>query len=129
MKVAPHLSSIERGGAWRLCATLFLLLAFTLQAFITQTHIHGPASAGDRTAIVKIVGQTSAVAVTTTSDDTVACPFCQAMVVAGSFFIPTPLGMSTQAGLAVEHALPPNVVGLALAHASFSWRSRATPES
>ena len=127
MKVAAaHLSSFGRAGVRRLCVTLFLLFAFTLQAFVTQTHVHGAAS--DRAPIVATIGHVSTQGVASKGEETIACPFCQAMVVAGAFFTPAPLILSTPASLAEAHALAPFIVGLAAIAAGFSWRSRAPPQ-
>ena len=57
---AAHLPSTARSCAQRLLVTWVLLLAFTLQSYVTQTHFHGAASSGDRAPVVKILGQTSA---------------------------------------------------------------------
>ncbi len=126
MKVAAaYVTGIGRGSARRVCVTLILLLAFTLQAFITQTHVHRATS--DRAPIGHVVGQTSATAAAHKSDEAIACPFCQAMLVAGAFFTPAPTILSTPASLAVALAPPLISVGRTTAAASFSWRSRAPP--
>lgn len=127
MKVAAaHLPRAGRNAAQRLCATLLLLLAFTLQSYITQTHIHpttGPAS------IAAPAGQTSPHGAAPADREANACPFCQAIVVAGAFFTPAPLILGPPASLAVTDILRPTFTGLAIISAGFSWRSRAPPQS
>ena len=129
MKVAAaHLSDTGRNGAWRICATWMLLLAFTLQSYITQTHVHREPGGTHGAAIVRIVGQPAPHAVSPTGDATIACPICQAIVVAGAFFVPTTPILSRPATLAETAAFRPIVAGLAVTAASFSWRSRAPPQ-
>ena len=127
---AAHLSSIGRGRVGRLCVTLVLLLAFTLQAYITQTHVHRLPGAVDRAAIVKIVGQGSGHgAPASKGDGTADCPFCQALVLAGAFFSPTAPILNPLVGWATAETLRPIFDLPAVTTASFSWRSRAPPQN
>ncbi len=129
MKVAAaHLSNTGRTGAQRLCATWILLLAFTLQSFITQTHVHREPGGLHAAPIVSIVGQTSAHAPSPMGDGAIACPSCQAIFAAGAFFTPTAPILSLPATLVEPALFRSIVVGLAIISASFSWRSRAPPQ-
>ena len=125
---AAQLTDKGRGSVGRLCVTWVLLLAFTLQAYITQTHVHRPPSAADRAAIVRIVGQTSAHGAPAGGDGTADCPFCQALVLAGAFFTPTAPILSPLVGWAEAQSFRPIFDVLAVVTASFSWRSRAPPQ-
>ncbi len=129
MKVAAaHLSNTGRTGAQRLCAIWMLLLAFTLQSFITQTHVHREPGGLEAAAIVSIAGHNAAHAPSPKGDGTIACPSCQAIVVAGAFFTPTAPILNLPASLVESALFRLIVVGLAVTAASFSWRSRAPPQ-
>ncbi|HEX4104724.1 MAG TPA: hypothetical protein VHX92_00690 [Rhizomicrobium sp.] len=73
-------SAKERSSGWRLVACL-ILVAFTLQSYITQTHIHNVAPA----ATAKITPLHGNAPV---DDNPVDCPFCQAVAHDGPFFAP-----------------------------------------
>src|SRR3569833_1182117 len=72
-------ASVRRnaGTRWRFLAML-LAFAFALQSYVTATHIHNLAPA---TALAKTVGHNKAPA----SNDTLNCPFCQAVAHDGAF--------------------------------------------
>jgi hypothetical protein len=72
----------ERSSGWRFIACL-ILISFTLQSYITQTHIHNVAPA----AIAKTVSH--APSKTPIDDNPMDCPFCQAVAHDGPFFLPT----------------------------------------
>ena len=129
MKLASaHLSSNGRGRVGRLCVTLVLLLAFTLQAYVTQTHVHRPSGAVDRAPIVKIAGQSAGHGASSPGGEgTADCPFCQALVLAGAFFTPTVPLLNPLVGWAETETLRPIFGVLAVTTASFNWRSRAPP--
>ena len=71
----------ERSSGWRFIVGL-ILIAFTLQSYITQTHIHNAAPA----AITKIVNHSHGKA--PADDNPMDCPFCQAVAHDGPFFLP-----------------------------------------
>jgi hypothetical protein len=76
----------RRGVGWH-AITSFLLLAFALQSFLTQTHIHGAhGSWGTPACVEKCVTHVPAPA--SPFDSTATCPLCQAIVHAGAFFVP-----------------------------------------
>ena len=125
---AAHVSKDGRGRVGRLCVTWIVLLAFALQSYITQTHVHHASSTADRAPIVKIVGQAASHGAAPRGDGTADCPFCQAMVVAGAFFTPTAPILSPLVGWAETETLRPIFGVLAVTTASFSWRSRAPPQ-
>ena len=126
---SAHFPEIGRTGARRLVVTCILLLAFVLQSFVTQTHIHGaPASVG-RGSIADAAGKVSATPSKPTHDDGVACPLCQATAAAGAFFSPAVLAVGAPVVQAEAAILSPTFAGLAIAAAGFSWRSRAPPQS
>ena len=125
---AAHRSGDGRGDLQRLCVTLILLLAFTLQSYITQVHVHPSSGADDRAAMVKLVGPAPGHGAAPGGEGKIPCPFCQAMLIAGAFFTPTTPILVPQLAWAGAHVPSPIAVGLAVTAASFSWRSRAPPQ-
>ena len=129
MRVATErFRDTERTGASRFVVTWILLLAFALQSYVTQTHIHSAPVAAERGAIIQLVGKISGRVASPVHDDGVACPFCQAIAAAGAFFSPAAIELSPLHPDAKTAALSPFLVGLAIAPAGFSWRSRAPPQ-
>ena len=122
MKVSEAKYARVRAPGFRAIAWV-LLLAFTLQSFITQTHIHGAYGGG-----------TSAAAVTNTSNHKTVpadngkaeCPFCQAIVHAGTFSAPAAqtIGLSLSWAETAPSFL---VVEAFVSVTSHLWRSRAPP--
>lgn len=105
--------------AWRVIACL-LLISFTLQSYITQTHIHSTSTA----AIAKIlVGSHDK---TPIDDGPLDCPFCQAVAHDGPFFLPAmPLLLLSVMG--VELATPLFGARENAAVPAHNWQSRAPP--
>ena len=81
MKAGAALVKGRRSG-WQWIACL-VLIAFTLQSYITQTHIHAATPA----AITKIFTHSHGKA--PLDDSPVDCPFCQAVAHDGPFHLPT----------------------------------------
>jgi hypothetical protein len=71
----------ESSLGWRLIVCL-VLIAFTLQSFVTQSHIHNRASA----AATKVLTHSPSKA--PLDDNPLDCPFCQAVAHDGPFFLP-----------------------------------------
>lgn len=110
----------RRGSGWQFIACL-ILIAFTLQSYITQTHIHNAAPA----AVSKIFTHSHGKA--PLDDSPVDCPFCQAVAHDGPFHLPTvPLLILSIAFVELAPlALRLRDSSEAFAH---SWRSRAPPK-
>ncbi len=122
--VAANFRRIGRGSVkWR-ALTWILLLAFTLQSYITQTHIHPAAHPAANASIAKITNKAPAPA--PGDPDALNCPFCQAIATAGAFFTPAAplLILPTQW---VKVTMPR--VSVILLHPAFArgWNSRAPP--
>jgi len=85
MTVSEAKTTRVRGSCFRAIAWI-VLLAFALQSFITQTHIHGSSSAGATLAAsaANLAGHKKAPA----DDGKADCPFCQAIMHAGAFYAP-----------------------------------------
>ena len=121
MKVSEAKAARIRGSGFRAIAWL-LLLAFTLQSFVTQTHIHGAFTAA-ATHAASTAGQTKAPA----DDGKAECPFCQAIMHAGAFYAPPSQILAlplSWAGIAVSFFAVETFASVS----SHLWRSRAPPQ-
>lgn len=106
--------------------TWLVLLAFALQSFITQTHIHGAfGSAGD-TQIVKTLTGAPSHNNKAPAENQADCPFCQAITHAGAFFTPSAPALILPVTLTTTFAptFAARVIG---AFSSHPWQSRAPP--
>ncbi len=120
----------------RTAFTLFLLLAFALQSFVVQTHIHfsAPGFAGGQESLVADRAAHSAVSFSLAGDsdkntkdgDPERCPLCQAVLLGGYYLIPAP----AQIHLPLVYAIldPVGVIAVfAASSPSHAWHSRAPP--
>lgn len=116
----------RRFSGWR-HVTWLLVLAFSLQSYITQTHIHFTPHTIDHVAGGKLVANTPAHNKSPADDGTGACPFCQAVANASAFFAPTaPLILPPVSWVeAVSLPIRAGTIGGPTAH---SWHSRAPPQ-
>ena len=113
------------GLGWR-SLTLIVLLAFVLQSYAVQTHIHGVAQANNVSRIAETGSNVPAHNRSPAQSDLTQCPFCQAMVNAGAFLTPATLDLllpARQMEMQVASAIT-NRDGRTPAH---GWRSRAPP--
>ena len=79
-----------KGDAKRLAVTLVALLAFVLQTFVVQTHIHGVAQvAAAPLGVEQSAGHGTQPDKFPPGDDPANCPICQELLHAGSFVTPT----------------------------------------
>ena len=106
-------------SGWRLIACL-ILITFTLQSYITQTHIHNVTPP----AVAKILTHSHGKA--PLDDGPMDCPFCQAVAHNGPFFLPTllVLGLSIEF---VELAAPAFRFHRSSEGLAHIWQSRAPP--
>jgi hypothetical protein len=107
----------------RLAITLFALLAFTLQSYVTQIHIHG-ASWG--TAATIDTGKTPQPGKVPAGDDQNTCPICQVIAHAGQFVTPSAIAITLPTILAFHAAVEEITSNIAHSY-SHSWKSRAPP--
>ncbi len=106
----------------RLAITLFALLAFTLQSYITQTHIHG---AGGNAIAALDAGKPGKLP---NADDQSSCPICQVIAHAGQFVTPSAVAIALPALSAFHVAADKDIA--AIAHSSSHiWKSRAPPRN
>lgn len=104
----------------RLWLTLFALLAFTFQAYLTQSHVHAaPIAAGKQ-----VPGK--APAKMPAGDDQANCPVCQAALHGGHYLAPgasgfVPLVLMAYGAFVATH------VASAVPSVSHDWTSRGPP--
>ena len=124
----------------RLLLTLFCLLAFSFQSYISQTHIHVPGTTdlgistdfsvkspvfADTKAPVSKLSKTKRVP--TNGDDTSNCPLCQAVLHAGLFLTPALLVLllpDTQSAIGPAFIVSAHTEGAP----SHAWHSRGPPQ-
>ena len=123
--VAAGSSGIRRASPASGFVVFVTLLAFVLQSFIAQTHIHG--SSLDFAGVAKIaVTQPPTHGKTPSDNGAVDCPFCQAVVHAGALLAPAPPLLLLPAGARYETLfVTMRAIAVASAH---SWQSRAPPQ-
>jgi len=125
MTVSKAKSAKATGSSFRSIAWV-VLLAFTLQSFITQVHIHGAFAGG--TPAIETLASGSAHSKVPVQNGTGDCPFCQAITHAGAFSASSPPALALPVSLAATAApnLPAGTIGTISPH---PWQSRAPPRS
>jgi hypothetical protein len=121
----------------RLLLTLFCLLAFSFQSYISQTHIHVPGTSDlGISASFSVKSPVSADAKASVSknkripangDDTSNCPLCQAVLHAGLFLTPALLVLllpDTQSAVGPAIIVSSHSEGAP----SHAWHSRGPPQ-
>jgi hypothetical protein len=101
----------------RLAVTLFALLAFTLQSYAMQVHLHGTSIAASQQP-----GKTQK------TGDTAHCPICQEILHFGHYVTPSASAWSP-ALTAISFAIITSEVYLTALAPSHSWNSRAPPSA
>jgi hypothetical protein len=115
----------RQNSGWR-ALTWVLVLAFGLQSYITQTHIHGAASSFDMPAAGKIFFKTPAPAGSGDRNDAGDCPLCQAIVHAGTFFAPVVLALLLPTSWTEQFVLI-RIASPVTGGGAYHWQSRAPP--
>jgi len=124
---AGRFSRSGRSSATSHLIAFIAVLAFTLQSFIIQTHIHGVSQGFDGAAIVKNLATTSDHGKSPIDNSPVDCPFCQVIAHTGAFFTPAaPLLLLPTVWVECEQlsATVQAVISIAIRN----WRSRAPPQ-
>lgn len=127
MRVGGHIARVQTGRIWRLGVTLFALLAFALQSYTTQTHIHKPALpgwAGIAAALdlnVPVKGDKAP-----TKQDQQNCPLCQGVAHAGAFVSPVAATVLAPT-LSVQIIAAVLGAGTSFDTLSHNWQSRGPP--
>lgn len=113
----------------RLSLAFVLAMAFTLQCYVTQTHIHVGATAAtagfvlDQRAALKGAQPDKQ---SPAGDDSTNCLFCQEMLYAGQYVAPAAVVFVLPAQ-SVSFVPPSIAVARVIARASHSWQGRAPP--
>jgi hypothetical protein len=115
------------GRRWRAIAWI-LLVAFTLQSYVTQTHIHGITQSFEGGAIAKRLAQSPAHENAPADRSAQDCPFCQAIIHSGVFFAPAApfIPQPVWVGSVVQSIV---VQAAVAAVAILGWQSRAPPHA
>jgi hypothetical protein len=124
MRISEANTARIRGSGCRAIAWI-LLVTFTLQSFITQTHIHGAFNTGATLAapVTNAPAHKNAPA----ENGKAECPFCQAIVHAGAFHAPpaqTLVLPVSGAKMAASFFVAATFVSVS----SHLWHSRAPPQ-
>jgi hypothetical protein len=134
--VKASVSRVRRASSWRQLLPMLMLVAFALQSYVTQTHIHfaGHVVTGgftfpddeSKSVADKAPGSGSDHDKYPPADDPANCPICQEIMYAGHYVAPAAvhvvlisLPVST---IAVVAAVPHRLFAL-----SHSWQGRAPP--
>ena len=121
---SQHIRAARPRGALRRALTLFALIAFGLQSYLIQTHIHGlPLS------IVAASDQHHSSASpqkSPTDNGELKCPLCQDSVRAGNYLLPA--AISALPPTHAVKAILTNAASLSASKAiSHIWQSRGPP--
>ena len=123
----------RQDSGWRRLVLAVALLAFALQSYLTQTHIHfatsqvfGLSSADEFTPVAAHAGGKTDPAKAPSKDDPANCPICQAVMHAGQFVSPSAISfvLPSEAVCVVPLAI---VIAIARTAISHSWQGRAPP--
>jgi len=106
--------------------TWLLLLAFTLQTYATQIHVHGSPILG--ASIGKIADAPRHDGKSPGTPDPADCPICQAIAHTGQFFTPAAPLLSLPAWVA-HIAQPVRGHAISRTAATHDWLSRAPPRT
>ena len=123
MRISGAKTARVRGSSFR-AITWIVLLAFMLQSFITQTHIH--VAFGDQMALAATVTNAPAHKNAPAENGSAECPFCQAIVHAAAFYAPAAPGLVLPISRA-KTAVPFFIVAAIGRVSSHLWQSRAPP--
>jgi hypothetical protein len=117
--MAQAIAKNARSTGWRLIAAL-LLLAFVVQSYVAQTHMHDAAQVGVS------IGKTNGHDSPPLENSPLDCPFCQAVAHDSGFFVPTGplLFLSAQW---MEMAPPHVLIRDSASAPVHDWKSRAPP--
>jgi hypothetical protein len=109
----------RRVAGWRLIAVL-IMLGFTFQSYVAQTHVHDNIPIGKNLA----TGQTPNKS--PLGNILLDCPFCQTVAHAGTFFMPA-ASLLILSQVWQESAATYSAVGSNSGATAHSWRIRAPP--
>lgn len=123
-------TAARRGSAGNLFIALLALLTFSLQSYVTQTHIH--LAANRFASYADLDSQKSAGAQKRLPDrfpangDPANCPICQEAIHIGQYVTPSAAALLLPSQT-VSITPPVTEIAVRVQNASHSWRSRAPP--
>jgi hypothetical protein len=103
-----------------------VLFAFTLQSYVTQSHIHDGLRGSGAIATVKSDAKAPSHRKSPLDDNPLNCSICQAVAHAGAFLMPATLPLLP--ALSAELATPFIALRAVGAGAMHDWQSRAPPQ-
>lgn len=126
---ATQFAGIRRGDpGWRSVTGIILVLAFTLQSFVTQIHMHGTPQGIGSGGFVNVIARAPGRSNSPIENGAVDCPLCQAVAQAGAFFAPA-VPLVPLAAAWAECAEPFVMAGAFDSAVAHYWCSRAPPQS
>lgn len=123
------LGRLRQAGATRLATVIFVLVAFTSQAIVTQTHIHLGTRPGAASTLPGFDDQLAGKPLPAKlpfDDNPNNCPICQGLFHAGSYLTPSLAVLVSLTVVGFITALHAEYVAIAQPH-SHGWKSRAPP--
>ena len=123
------LGRLRQVGATRLATAVFVLVAFTSQAIVTQTHIHPGTRPGAAATLPGFDGHQAKKPLPAKlpfGDNPANCPICQGLLHAGSYVAPSLAALMSLTVVGFITAIHAEHVAIAQPH-SHGWRSRAPP--
>ena len=121
---SQHIRAARPRGALRRALTMFALVAFALQGYLIQTHIHGLSAFAVAASGQHTVSASSPKA--PTDGDDLSCPLCQDSVRAGNYLVPA--AVSALPPTLAVNAILFNAAALVASKAiSHIWQSRGPP--
>ena len=112
----------------RLAVTLAMVLAFALQSFIVQVHIHGAAPSNSATMVHSGKTATQNKLPALPGDDQTNCPICQEILLAGHYVMPAAVAWAPVIIWEPVAAITRDIAAIAQAY-SHDWKSRAPPRA
>jgi hypothetical protein len=106
---------------------LLIAIAFAMQSFVTQTHIHGVSQGFEGPALVKTFSNVPAQGQAPADNNPVDCPYCQAIAHSGAFFAPA-APLLVPLVLRAERAALGVIVRALGRSPGRNWQSRAPPK-
>ena len=130
MRIASRVRGRAPQGRYaRLAITLFALLAFTLQTYVTQTHIHGATrinSAAATLAFDKNAAHKQQPDKFPPGSDPANCPLCQEILHYGTYVTPAAASLLLPSFTVSVASIVIDIAAITQAY-SHSWKSRAPP--
>jgi hypothetical protein len=139
--VKPGISRLRRVSSWRQVLPMLMLVAFALQSYVTQTHIHfaghvvtggfafpGEDSKAPNAAALGAAQDKGDHDKYPSGDDPANCPICQEILYAGHYVAPSAIAvllptLAVQTIARVEAALP------FISSVSHIWQVRGPPSA